>query len=120
MQLKRKPKRKLNHERKDIYIINARHVCRVGNPANNRTLGRYALAGDYTMTYPEIYENLCHYDTRHPLYSDLIECCYLPDEEPRKPRQSDCACDSCHRGTDKLAVELLKMKDIFFESAHSV
>ena len=51
MQLKRKPKGKLNHERKDIYIINARHVCRVGNPPNNRAMGRYAMAGGDTVNY---------------------------------------------------------------------
>ncbi len=55
---------------------------------------------------------LCSYDKRHPLHEDLISC-YEEGEFP-DPR-TNCFCDSCHKGTDPLAVEILRLRAELWE-----
>ena len=51
------------------------------------------------MTEQEIFENLCTYDERNPLY-----------DWPGIPREG-CYCDNCFYGRDKLAVEILRLRE---------
>lgn len=55
-----------------------------------------------------VLENLCYHDINHPRWEDLHGF-DEPDEilEPRK----DCYCDNCFYGRDKLALEILKLRD---------
>ena len=59
------------------------------------------------MTLEEIKHNLCVYDTRHPEHGGF----YRDEDKAREPRKN-CWCDNCQYGRDKLAVELLKYKDL--------
>lgn len=61
------------------------------------------------MDDAEIYNHLCIYDPRNPLYQEFAA--YLDDEELRSAR-ANCACDNCFYGRNKLAVELLKERSI--------
>jgi len=63
-----------------------------------------------TITLTEIYECLCIYDPRNPYY-------IKPDdpEDMIAPRSSDCSCDSCFRGKDRLAMEVLKYRRLLLE-----
>lgn len=56
----------------------------------------------------EVLQALCTYDPRSPFYADLLYCL---EEHMPKPRQS-CACDQCFHGTDKLAVEILRLQNL--------
>ena len=53
------------------------------------------------MTKQEILECLCYYDNRNPDNTND------GDEFDRLPR-TNCYCDNCFHGLDKLTVELLK------------
>lgn len=56
------------------------------------------------MDIDEVLHNLCLYDSRHPLYADLV----FDDEDRPVPRAPGCACDNCFYGRDRLAVALLE------------
>ena len=56
------------------------------------------------MTRQEVYEYLCYYDPRNPFYTKPEL-----DEEIVKPRRDNCYCESCFRGNDKLAMEILRL-----------
>lgn len=60
------------------------------------------------MTREEVCESLCSYDPRNPIYKVMLLGLGCTPEKSPPPRRSDCYCDSCFHGTDKLAVELLK------------
>ena len=58
------------------------------------------------MDIKKVYENLCWYDPRNPDYvkpddNDIVSA-------PRK----NCSCDNCFYGRDKLAMEILDLKDV--------
>ena len=61
------------------------------------------------MTEEQIFEKLCYYDRRNPLFNELGLGDYDDDDIPIA-RRDGCSCDNCFYGKDKLAVELLKMK----------
>lgn len=64
------------------------------------------------MTQEEVYECLCVYDPRNSHYQEHKECCETLDLELREPR-TDCACDNCYHGKDRLALEILaRSKDM--------
>jgi hypothetical protein len=52
----------------------------------------------------DVLENLCSYDKRNP--NNVID-----EDEPEEPR-TNCYCDNCFYGRDKLAEEILRLKDI--------
>ena len=58
------------------------------------------------MEMPQILENLCYKDRRHPSWADWHG--FLDD--PPTPRGT-CACDNCHYGRDRLALEILALKE---------
>lgn len=57
------------------------------------------------MDIIEIYSNLCIRDKRNPDHNYIYE-----DDEIPIPRK-DCFCDSCFRGNDKLALEIIRLKE---------
>jgi len=59
------------------------------------------------MTEQDIFENLCTYDPRNPLY-DPYWTEDIHTGKPREPRIG-CYCDNCFYGRDKLALELLNV-----------
>jgi hypothetical protein len=59
------------------------------------------------MTLQEIYSNLCSKDKRSPSFEDLF---YEEGDELPIPRVG-CFCDNCFYGRDKLALEILKLKE---------
>lgn len=62
------------------------------------------------MELAEVYENLCTKDPRSPYWSSL----YVDDDDddpPPEPR-GDCYCDNCFYGRDKLALEILRLRNI--------
>ena len=64
------------------------------------------------------YENLCTYDKRNP-YGYLS---YGPvdDDDVAQPRQQGCACDNCFYGRDKLAMEIIRLREAISEHAEVV
>lgn len=58
------------------------------------------------MDEETVLENLCNYDKRNP--NSII----YEDEDDREPRGDECYCDNCFYGRDKLALEILRLKDI--------
>jgi hypothetical protein len=60
------------------------------------------------LTQEDIYWSLCSKDPRHPLFKDI----YGDEEPPPVPRDKPCYCDSCFRGKDKLAVEILRLREV--------
>lgn len=56
------------------------------------------------MTYQEIVENLCTYDPRNPLFSQI----HADDLAPIPAPRDNCYCDNCFKGRDRLALELLE------------
>lgn len=61
------------------------------------------------MDNDTILESLCHNDPRNPMYEDIwID--YDKEEIP-KPRQDNCYCDNCFYGKDKLAMEILRLRE---------
>lgn len=56
------------------------------------------------MELSDIYENLCMYDSRNPLYD--------PIEDIDWPARTNCYCGSCINGRDKLALEILRLKAV--------
>jgi len=61
------------------------------------------------MKLAEVYENLCARDHRSPYFDDVF---YEPGEERPAPR-SNCSCDNCFYGRDKLAIEILMLKGVY-------
>ena len=64
------------------------------------------------MTEDEILTNLCTRDPRNPNHKDIYA--YLEDDKdeiPPVPRVG-CYCDSCFKGCDSFAVELLKTREV--------
>jgi len=57
------------------------------------------------MPLEKVYESLCIYDPRSPFYYDDVD---------RRPR-SDCYCDMCFYGRDKLALEIIRLKELVGE-----
>lgn len=62
--------------------------------------------GFLVMTRGDVYCELCIYDKRSPYH-------YACDDsvEPR----GACCCDKCYYGKDKLALEILRLKDLVGE-----
>lgn len=56
------------------------------------------------MELAQIYENLCWYDRRHPDFFDQ-------GEDQRPAREPGCSCDSCFYGSDRLAMEILRLRE---------
>lgn len=54
------------------------------------------------MTTTEIIQQLCIYDNRNPNFEEYNE---------RINKHKECYCDNCFRGKDKLANELLRVKE---------
>lgn len=52
-----------------------------------------------------VYENLCWYDSRNQNYIQDSEFGYI---EPRRP---ECSCDNCFYGMDRLAREIIRLRD---------
>lgn len=62
------------------------------------------------MKLEDIYENLCVYDPRNSFYKDMIAVGELPEDIP-EARRPTCFCDNCFRGNDKLALEILRLRE---------
>ncbi len=58
----------------------------------------------------EIYSDLCYHDIRNinSYYSDGDD----DPEDIKPPRQAKCYCDNCFYGRDKLAMEILRLREI--------
>ena len=60
----------------------------------------------------EVFDYLCSYDKRNTCYIE-------PDKEDydydRLPRESNCACDNCFYGRDKLAMAILKNEEVLLK-----
>lgn len=61
------------------------------------------------MKLEDIYEELCVHDPRNSFYQDMIAAGDLPEDMP--PPRIKCFCDSCFRGNDKLALEILRLRE---------
>ena len=59
------------------------------------------------MNTEEVLEYLCMKDPRSPYYMDLYDL-YEGDNIPIA--RTNCHCDNCHRGLDKLALEILRLQ----------
>jgi hypothetical protein len=57
------------------------------------------------MTLEEVYEKLCVYDKRSPYWADLC------DPETDQKRRDECFCDNCFYGRDRLALEILRLRE---------
>ena len=55
-----------------------------------------------------VYENLCVKDRRNPLWESLYG--YDDEENIPEPRVG-CMCDNCFYGLDRLALEILRLRD---------
>jgi len=60
------------------------------------------------MDLINIYDNLCVYDKRSEFYKDLTYG--LEKEDIPKPREN-CFCDNCFHGRDRLALEILRLRE---------
>lgn len=60
------------------------------------------------MTEQEVFENLCVKDKRNPEFKDLYS--WVDAEDIPEPR-IDCYCDNCFYGRDKLALEIIQIKN---------
>ena len=60
-----------------------------------------------TLTEEQVFENLCWHDPRNPNYTEMG----LDDDEKIEPRFEDCCCDNCFYGKDKLAMEILRLRE---------
>lgn len=55
------------------------------------------------MNEQEIFRNLCHQDSRNPMFPELFD-------EPQE-RVLPCYCDNCFYGRDRLAREVLRLME---------
>ena len=62
------------------------------------------------------YASLCYFDPRNPNGNPLPD----DDDDPRQPRELGCACDNCFYGRDKLAMEIIRLRDAISEHAEVV
>ena len=62
------------------------------------------------MQLVEIYKSLCIHDKRNPNNPDNLYPFDKDKEEVIEPRK-DCACDNCFYGRDKLALEILRLRE---------
>lgn len=62
------------------------------------------------MDLKDVCDKLCYYDDRSPEYADMLECYDEIDVKP-EPRK-DCYCDNCFYGRDKLALEILRLREL--------
>jgi hypothetical protein len=60
----------------------------------------------------EVRERLCWYDPRNPNSLEAVG-----NEIQRAPRSKGCACDPCSNGTDLLAVEILRLRELLDSQA---
>ena len=65
-----------------------------------------------TETY--VLENLCIRDSRNPDHADVYACYEEYCGEIPAPREN-CACDNCFYGRDRLALEILRLKEALRE-----
>jgi hypothetical protein len=63
------------------------------------------------MNNEEIYWNLCTNDPRHPLYNDLHD-----EYDIEYFKNGECYCDSCFNGKTKLALEILRLRELLDDS----
>ena len=61
------------------------------------------------LTVESVYESLCSYDSRNPLYEDLAYS--FEGDEKSKPRDG-CLCDNCFYGRDRLAMEVIRLREL--------
>ena len=62
------------------------------------------------LTETEVLENLCMRDSRNPDHTDVYACYESDWGEIPAPREN-CACDNCFYGRDRLALEILRLKE---------
>jgi hypothetical protein len=59
------------------------------------------------MTLIEIFTDLCSYDPRNP-FNNIED-----NDSPRNIERTDkCYCDNCFYGRDRLALEILRLKEL--------
>lgn len=58
-----------------------------------------------SISEEEVLLKLCVYDARHPAYSEQ-------DEEFKPAPNAGCYCDNCFYGRHKLAVEVLRLREL--------
>jgi len=57
----------------------------------------------------QAYDNLCSYDPRHPDYADRIM--FDDPEDIPTPARTNCYCDNCFRGNDRLALVIIEQEE---------
>jgi len=68
------------------------------------------MTGDKCMTLEQLYKKLCVYDKRSP-YCLTWSCYFGANQKPR----DGCFCDNCFYGLDRLALEILRLKELVEE-----
>jgi len=68
------------------------------------------MTGDKGMTLEQVYKKLCVYDKRSP-YCLEWSCDFGANQKPR----DGCFCDNCSQGRDRLALEILRLKELVEE-----
>lgn len=69
------------------------------------------MSGDTVLSDTDVRGKLCWYDQRNP---NTSEWAHGPQ---RAPRSKGCSCDPCHNGTDLLAVEILRLRELLDSQA---
>lgn len=54
----------------------------------------------------------CANDSRHPVCEALAMSDRMCGIEPAMPMRSSCACDSCFYGRSRLAVEIVRLREL--------
>lgn len=60
-----------------------------------------------TLSSATILRALCVHDPRSPLY----DASAYDDDDPLPEPRVDCHCDNCYHGNDRLAVEILRLRE---------
>lgn len=69
------------------------------------------MSAEEGIPLEEVLNNLCTSDPRSPYAKELMESLELIGEEPSRPRDG-CYCDYCFYGSDKLAMEILRLRGL--------
>lgn len=62
-----------------------------------------------SLSNEALYNQLCSYDPRNPIYKDLLVV-YDEEDSMPLPGQKGCGCDNCFYGRHPLANELLRLR----------